>query len=174
MGQYLLMEMGVFMSENILSTRIKNKIDTSINWEKNNPILLAGEIVVVKTNDGKIRFKVGDGEKKYNQLPFSDEYIYAAVSNKQDKKSGYGLSKAEEYDLLGDTCYTIFIDDGTEKSNTGDIKILPEPIITQKLTSLDNKLQKIDLSIEQICNILNVNLEKGLLNYTSIENFIMT
>ena len=49
------------MSEKILSTRIKNKIDTSANWDKNNPVLLAGEIIVVKTNDGKIRFKVVDG-----------------------------------------------------------------------------------------------------------------
>ena len=30
--------MGVFMSDKILSTRIKNKIDTSANWEKNNKV----------------------------------------------------------------------------------------------------------------------------------------
>ena len=70
------------MSEKILSTRIKNKIDTSANWEKNNPVLLAGEIIVVKTNDGKIRFRGGDGEEGYSQLPFSDENMYALINYK--------------------------------------------------------------------------------------------
>ena len=162
------------MSEKILSTRIKNKIDTSANWEKNNPVLLAGEIIVVKTNDGKIRFKVGDGEKRYNQLPFSDENMYALINNKQDKKTGYGLSRAEDYELSGNTCYTLYIDDGTNNGDTGDIKILPEPIITQKLKDIDDRLQKLDASINKICSILDVDLDGGLLDYTLMANFLVT
>lgn len=55
--------------------RIKFKRDTSSNWTSNNPILLNGEIILVDTDSGELRAKVGDGVKSYTQLPFSDEVI---------------------------------------------------------------------------------------------------
>lgn len=55
--------------------RIKFKRDTSSNWTSNNPKLLNGEIILVDTDSGELRAKVGDGVKSYTQLPFSDEVI---------------------------------------------------------------------------------------------------
>ena len=55
--------------------RIKFKRDTSSNWTSNNPTLLNGEIILVDTESGELRAKVGDGVKSYTQLPFSDEVI---------------------------------------------------------------------------------------------------
>ena len=60
------------MENKIFNTRIKNKRDTEANWTSKNPVLLNGEIVVVDTASGETRFKVGDGAKKYSQLPFQD------------------------------------------------------------------------------------------------------
>lgn len=56
---------------NEINTRIALKRDTEANWTSNNPIPLNGEVILVDVED-KVRFKVGDGEKTYNQLPFSD------------------------------------------------------------------------------------------------------
>ena len=65
--------------------RIQNKRDTSANWETNNPVLLNGELIIVDTNAGDIRFKIGNGSKTYTQLPFQDEELYSVLNGKQDK-----------------------------------------------------------------------------------------
>ena len=65
-------------------SRIKLKRDTSANWTEKDPVLLDGEIVIVKTANGSTRKKVGDGTKKYSQLPFDDEEILSAISSKSD------------------------------------------------------------------------------------------
>ena len=57
------------------NTRIKFKRDTSSNLTNKNPIILNGEIILVDTESGELRAKVGDGVKSYTQLPFSDEVI---------------------------------------------------------------------------------------------------
>ena len=74
------------------STRIQTKRDTAANWETNNPVLLNGEEILVDTNAGEVRKKVGDGTKKYNELPFTDEPIRTLISTKVDKVNGKGLS----------------------------------------------------------------------------------
>ena len=65
--------------------RIQNKRDTSANWETNNPVLLNGELIIVDTNAGDIRFKIGNGSKTYTQLPFQDEGLYSVLNGKQDR-----------------------------------------------------------------------------------------
>lgn len=63
------------MATKTFQARVCSKRDTEINWEQSNPILLNGEIIIVDTADGKIRIKTGDGQRKYNELPFNDEEI---------------------------------------------------------------------------------------------------
>lgn len=63
------------MSNTMLNTRVKWKRDTSANWTANNPVLLDGEVIIVDTNAGDTRFKVGNGTSTYTQLPFQDEYV---------------------------------------------------------------------------------------------------
>ena len=64
-----------------LQTRVQSKRDTSANWTQNNPVLLDGEVIVVDTNSGDVRFKVGDGSSTYTQLPFQDEYVLNQIPN---------------------------------------------------------------------------------------------
>lgn len=63
------------MANKTFNTRIKNKRDTSANWTTQDPVLLNGEIIAVDTASGETRFKIGDGTKKYSQLPFQDEIL---------------------------------------------------------------------------------------------------
>lgn len=73
------------MATKTLKSRIKMKRDTSANWTKNDPVLLNGEIIIVDTEAGETRYKIGDGTKKYSQLPFQDEPIRNLINNKLDK-----------------------------------------------------------------------------------------
>lgn len=80
------------MATKTYNTRIKNKIDTAANWESRDPLLLDGEIIISETSSGEKRFKIGDGEKTYNELPFQDEPVRNLIGNKVDKVSGKQLS----------------------------------------------------------------------------------
>lgn len=80
------------LTKNFTNVRIQSKRDTSANWEKNNPVLLNGEEIIVDTNASEVRKKIGDGVKKYTQLPFTDEPLRTLIGNKVDKVSGKGLS----------------------------------------------------------------------------------
>ena len=59
--------------------RTRHTRDTSANWTKYDPVLLSGEIIIVDTASGEVRYKVGDGVKKYSQLPFDDEAVRALI-----------------------------------------------------------------------------------------------
>ena len=72
------------MATKTYNARVQNKRDTSANWTKNDPDLLDGEIIIVDTAAGEIRYKVGDGTKKYSQLPFTDEAMLTLISSKAD------------------------------------------------------------------------------------------
>lgn len=67
-----------------LNARVKHKRDTSANWTSNNPVLLNGEIILVDTASGDLRFKVGDGTSTYTQLPFTDEPLRSLISDVED------------------------------------------------------------------------------------------
>lgn len=56
-----------------LNTRIRMKRDTNKNWTSANPVLMNGEIIIVDTDSGEARIKIGDGKKAYGSLPFYDE-----------------------------------------------------------------------------------------------------
>ena len=69
------------MASKEIKTRIKSRKDTSANWTNNNPVLLDGEIIIVNTDSGETRFKIGDGIKTYTQLPFQDEAIRNLIND---------------------------------------------------------------------------------------------
>ena len=66
------------------NARIRHKRDTSANWTAKDPVLLDGEIILVDTASGSVRKKVGDGQKKYSQLPFDDEEMLNSIAGKCD------------------------------------------------------------------------------------------
>ena len=61
--------------------RIQTRRDTSANWTEANPVLLAGEEILVDTGNGELRRKIGDGVKTYTQLPFTDEKLRSMISD---------------------------------------------------------------------------------------------
>lgn len=69
------------MANKTFNARIKNKRDTSANWTAQDPVLLNGEIIAVDTASGETRFKVGDGEKTFTQLPYTDENVLSKIKN---------------------------------------------------------------------------------------------
>ena len=80
-----------------MATKILNNIrtqhtrDTSANWTKYDPVLLNGEIIIVDTDAGEVRYKVGDGTKKYSELPFSDETYDSKVVHKTGNETIAGV-----------------------------------------------------------------------------------
>lgn len=73
------------MAQKTINVRAKNKRDTSANWTANDPVLLDGEIIIVDTAEGEVRTKIGDGTKKYSQLPFEDEKLRNLLNDKLGK-----------------------------------------------------------------------------------------
>lgn len=69
------------MSNKIINSRIQIKKDNSINWEVNNPVLLDGEIAIVKMTDS-IKLKIGDGATNYIDLPFFLDDVLTEMENK--------------------------------------------------------------------------------------------
>lgn len=57
------------MGENNLKIRIKHRYDTEANWDKNNPVLLSGEVAISSDKSGK--HKVGDGTHKWSELSYA-------------------------------------------------------------------------------------------------------
>ena len=83
------------MATKDLKARLKLKYDLYANWITNDPILLAGEaaIAVIPADTGAVAqepcilIKIGDGTKKFSQLPFvsgiaADVYNWAKAATK--------------------------------------------------------------------------------------------
>ena len=81
--------------DKILQTRISLKYDTYANWHSKNPTLLEGEVAVVVVPDPvdtisnvpTVLFKVGDGVKNFDSLPWvsgpaGDVHAWAQASDK--------------------------------------------------------------------------------------------
>lgn len=76
------------MTTKTFNARITNKRDTSANWTSNNPVLLNGEIIIVDTEAGQVRYKVGNGTSTYTQLPFTDESLITNINGKLSLSGG--------------------------------------------------------------------------------------
>lgn len=89
------------------NARIKHKRDTSANWTAQDPVLLNGELIVVDTASGEMRFKIGDGTKRYSQLPFQDEILR---NSKADLEAGVYTATASSTDGVSYTATVTGID----------------------------------------------------------------
>lgn len=67
------------MANKTLLAQIKQRSDTAANWTAKDPIISDGELIIVTTNAGEKRFKVGDGEKTFTQLPYTDENVLSKI-----------------------------------------------------------------------------------------------
>lgn len=144
------------MASRTFNTRIKNKRDTSSNWTSRNPVILNGEIILVDTDAGELRAKIGDGVKTYTQLPFSDEALRALINNKAPLENGVYTVTASSTDGIaysatvpGITALTagaIFImipnKASTSKAPTLNVNGLGAKPIRRRLSSLTTSLQQ--------------------------------
>lgn len=141
------------MTNKTFNTRIKNKRDTSANWTSKDPVLLNGELIIVDTASGETRFKIGDGTKKYSQLPFQDEILR---NSKVDLDAGVYTATASSTDGIaytatvpGITALTagasfIMIPNkaSTSKAPTLNVNVLGAKPIRRRLSSLTTSLQQ--------------------------------
>ena len=124
------------ISKKYLNARVQMKKDTAANWEAANPVILAGEFIIVTTANGETRFKVGDGTKRYTQLPYTDEPLRSLVGEKlgkteaaakvQNKLSIFGQeydgSASVTVDVIGDATTTQSgLMSAADKKTLGDI-----------------------------------------------------
>lgn len=80
-----------------IQATVKNRTDTAANWTQKNPVLAEGEIIVVQTNAGETRLKIGDGVKTFTQLPYADEQIYNNVVTSVNGQTGDITMNSVEY-----------------------------------------------------------------------------
>lgn len=98
-----------------LNTRIVIRNDSSVNWLTNkSAVLLKGEIGIEFLADGKVKMKVGDGTKTWEELPY-----FGGEGNKVFRVGS--LSEITETDLaIGDIAIVkaaIFTDAENESNN---------------------------------------------------------
>lgn len=91
------------MANKTFNARVKNKRDTSANWTTQDPVLLNGEIIAVDTASGETRFKIGDGTKKYSQLPFQDEILRNIIDQRATLDAGVYTATASSTDGIAYT-----------------------------------------------------------------------
>lgn len=91
-----------------MKSRIKQRSDVLSNWLSNNPVLLSGELAVVDCGT-QIRFKIGDGERDFKQLKFTDEdqlstkvvYANAIGQGTANVPSPFGLAAGFHVSAIG-------------------------------------------------------------------------
>lgn len=103
------------MAEKQLNARIQMRRDTAANWTSTNPVLKKGELVIVDTSNGEIRFKVGNGENTFTGLPYQDEILRGMIP---DEKADLGIF-VQEAEPTNSTEGAIWID--TSESAEGII-----------------------------------------------------
>lgn len=143
------------MPNKIFNIRLRNKRDTEANWEKKDPLILDGEIIVVTTASGETRVKIGDGAKNYTQLPFLDEVLKNEINNKAAIDAGVYTAVTSSSDgvayiatvpgieSLSSGASFIMIPDKTSASKepTIDVNGLGAKKIRRRLSAITTSLQ---------------------------------
>lgn len=83
-----------------INARVRHKRDTSSNWTTRNPVLLDGELIIVDTDSGETRFKIGDGVKTYTQLPFQDEIVRGMIPTTASDVDAYSKTEIDNMELI--------------------------------------------------------------------------
>ena len=104
------------MAQKTYDGRVMHKRDASANWTSNDPVLLNGEIIIVDTQSGETRLKIGDGMKKYTQIPFEDEAVRSLIANKADAEHSHDTATQTTAGFMG-TQDKIKLDGVAENAN---------------------------------------------------------
>ena len=120
---------------NSLTTRIILRNDSATNWLANeNQVLLKGEVGIEFLANGKVKMKIGDGEHRYNDLPFLSAES-GTISTEQIK-----IKIGENGEIL--------------EADSNNIITIPESIIedisTEVTSGLNAKIDELETQQQQI------------------------
>ena len=141
------------MAEKILKTRIRLKYDEYADWTSNNPVLGPGEVAVTviptgasveQTTPPAIMFKVGDGTKNFNALPWAsalaaDVYAWAKKAAPEATDFSAVIAAARDGLIGADSVVK------TINSLKGDVTL--ETTVNETRLSVGKDGQKITLSL---------------------------
>lgn len=142
------------MAEKTISTRQKQKYDTSTNWATNNIVLLAGEIGIESDTN---KFKVGNGTSAWNELDYAGGSEIPLYSTTGQNTDGAMTQKATTDALPQAVTVTL-----TESQNFNDIVITNEQF-DLLLSNPENYL-----IVEMTSSNLTVSLKYRRSQYTSM------
>lgn len=126
-----------------LDVRIKNKRDSEQNWTDENPILLNGELIIVDTENGLTKTKIGDGETPYNELPYADaslaEQIDEITSALNECFSKYGGSITGDVNVTGSVStqgmFSDVVEIDLDENNNYTIDVTKSSCFTKTISS---------------------------------------
>lgn len=122
------------MATKELLAQLKLRKDTAASWTEKNPILGNGEMIIVETSSGEQRFKVGDGEKTFTQLPYTDE---ALLSKIKTYSAGDGITISNEGIISSDSdIFVIEVDEDTNEQIISDFDEIKNAIENKKVLAL--------------------------------------
>lgn len=153
------------MPEKILKTRILLRNDETANWLKNqNTVLGQGEAGVEFLANGKTKIKIGDGVKKWSELPYVDGEDIVQTQVFQIE------AQAEQEDL---TAIATAVGDAVLQS--GDIAIIKRVIASEKYEYTAYVYNGISwCAMDGNYNAENVYFDKDLVTTSAIGNITLT
>lgn len=138
-------------------SRVKFKRDTSSNWTQYNPILLNGEIILVDTDNGELRAKIGDGEKRYTQLPFTDEVIRNLIPTDLAD-----LKEDATHRLVTDTEKNTWNNKSNFSGSYNDLTNKPSiPTVSTSVSSTSTTTAASSSAVKQAYDLANTKLSKA-------------
>ena len=153
------------MPEKILKTRILLRNDETANWLKNqNTVLGQGEAGVEFLANGKTKIKIGDGVKKWSELPYVDGEDIVQTQVFQIE------AQAEQEDL---TAIATAVGDTVLQS--GDIAIIKRVIASEKYEYTAYVYNgTVWCAMDGNYNAENVYFDKDLVTTSAIGNITLT
>ena len=153
------------MPEKILKTRILLRNDETANWLKNqNTVLGQGEAGVEFLANGKTKIKIGDGVKKWSELPYVDGEDIVKEQIFQIE------AQAEQEDL---TAIANAVGDAVLQS--GDIAIIKRVIASEKYEYTAYVYNGISwCAMDGNYNAENVYFDKDLVTTSAVGNITLT
>lgn len=154
------------MESNVKYTRIKQKIDSSNNWSKNNPILLEGEIGI-ESDTGII--KVGDGNNNYNNLSVVNDITYLPYlfkyQNDFEIMSKKAFQKQGASFITSDSNIDVLI---SQKTRLFKINLPPDAVTLSLETDEDNNQQYLQATLDiekcpEFLDMLNATITNSII-----------
>ena len=153
------------MATQKITTRIKNKIDSLESWVASNPILLSGEIAIIKVATGstfvnsvtgqtetvyELLMKVGNGTAPFDQLPWlsskaSDVFDWGKLEDPEDIPITILVGSTETNSTLGAWLKSINDKASTNASNISSVSAKVD--VAKVSTAISTAINALDSTV---------------------------